>query len=61
MMSAMKQFKCNDVVLGCEWVATNEDEQVLFEEIAAHARETHGMNEVPPEVVDQIQAVITEV
>lgn len=57
----MKQFRCNDVVLGCEWVATNEDEGVLFEEIAAHAREAHGMDQVPPEVVDQIQAVITEV
>ena len=32
-----------------------------MEEIGSHARDTHGMDEVPPEVVDQIQAVITEV
>jgi predicted small metal-binding protein len=57
----MKQFKCGDVVLGCEWVTTNDDEQVLFADIGAHAREAHGMDEVPPEVVDQIQSVITEV
>ena len=25
----MKQFRCGDVVLGCEWVARNDDEQVL--------------------------------
>ena len=57
----MKQFKCGDVVLGCEWVTRSEDERVLFAEIQAHARDAHGMDEVPPEVVDQINAVITEV
>jgi predicted small metal-binding protein len=57
----MKQFKCGDVVLGCEWVTRSEDENELFEEIASHAREAHGMDEVPPEVVEEIQGVITEV
>ena len=41
--------------------AQSEDEQVLFAEISEHARAAHGMDEVPPEVVDQIQAVIIEV
>jgi predicted small metal-binding protein len=57
----VKQFRCGDVVLGCDWVARNEDEQELFEEIQVHAREAHGMDEVPPEVVETIQGVITEV
>jgi predicted small metal-binding protein len=57
----MKQFRCGDVVLGCEWVARNEDEAALFDEIQSHAREAHGMDEVPPEVVDAINRVITEV
>lgn len=57
----MKQFKCGDVVLGCEWVTRNEDEKKLFEEIHEHARDAHGMDEVPPEVVVAIQEVITEV
>ena len=30
----MKQFKCGDVVLGCEWVARNEDDDELFAEIS---------------------------
>ncbi len=42
-------------------MATYEYEQGLFEVIQAHAREVHGMYEVPPEVVDQIQAAIAEV
>jgi predicted small metal-binding protein len=57
----MKQFKCGDVVLGCEWVTRNEDDQELFDEISSHAREAHAMDEVPPEVVEKIHAVITEV
>jgi predicted small metal-binding protein len=57
----MKQFKCGDVVLGCEWETRSEDETELLEEIQLHARDAHGMDEVPPEVVDKIHAVITEV
>jgi predicted small metal-binding protein len=57
----MKQFKCDDVVLGCEWVTRNDDDEELFDDISSHAREAHGMDEVPPEVVDKIHAVITEV
>ena len=57
----MKQFKCGDVVPGCQWVTRSEDENQLLEEISTHARDAHGMDEVPPEVVDQIHAVITEV
>ena len=57
----MKQFRCGDVVLGCEWATRSDDEQELLEEIQAHARDAHGMDEVPPEVVEQIRGVITEV
>jgi predicted small metal-binding protein len=57
----MKQFKCGDVVLGCEWVTRSEDEDELFARIYSHARDAHAMEEVPPEVVDAIRGVVTEV
>jgi predicted small metal-binding protein len=57
----MKQFKCGDVVLGCEWVTRSEDEDELFAEIYSHARDAHAMDQVPPEVVDTIRSVVTEV
>jgi predicted small metal-binding protein len=57
----MKQFRCGDVVPGCQWVTRSEDEAELFARIGAHARDEHGMDEVPPEVVDEIHGVITEV
>jgi predicted small metal-binding protein len=57
----MKQFRCGDVVPGCQWVTRHTDETELFAEIQLHARDAHGMDEVPPEVVDAIRNVITEV
>jgi predicted small metal-binding protein len=57
----MKQFRCGDVVPGCQWVTRSEDEKELFKDIHSHARDAHGMDEVPPEVVDAINDVITEV
>ena len=49
------------MVPGCQWVTRNEDEHELFDDIHSHAREAHGMDEVPPEILDAIQDVITEV
>ena len=57
----MKRYNCGDVVPGCEWVARNEDEDELWREIRLHARDVHGLDEVPPEVEDAIHNVITEV
>jgi predicted small metal-binding protein len=57
----MKQFRCGDVVPGCGWVARREGEEELFVEISSHAHEAHGMDEVPPEVMDLIRAKITEI
>jgi predicted small metal-binding protein len=57
----MKQFNCGDVVPGCQWVGRNEADERLWEEIASHAREAHGMEEVPPDVADAIRDKITDV
>jgi predicted small metal-binding protein len=56
----VKQFKCGDVVPGCDWVAKSEDDPGLFAQIHSHARDVHGMDEVPPEVEDAIRARITD-
>ena len=57
----VKQFVCNDVVPGCAFVTRRERDDELWVEIASHARDAHGMDEVPPEVADTIRGVITEV
>jgi predicted small metal-binding protein len=56
----MKQFKCGAIVPGCGAVFEGESENAILQRISRHARDEHGMPEVPPEVVDMIRANITE-
>jgi predicted small metal-binding protein len=55
----MKSFSCGLVVPGCmaTFVAPTEDD--IVSQVAVHAREDHGMADVPPEVVAQVRAAIT--
>lgn len=56
----MKQFRCGDIVPGCETTIEGESEDQILEQVAEHARDSHGMDEVPPEVVDRVRASIVE-
>jgi predicted small metal-binding protein len=56
----MKEFRCGELVPGCEWRIEGESENEILAEVAVHAREAHGMDEVPPEVADTVRASITE-
>jgi predicted small metal-binding protein len=56
----MKEFACGELVPGCDARFQSESENLLFEQITSHARDEHGMDEVPPEIVDQIRAQIVE-
>ena len=56
----MKEFRCGDLVPGCPTLIEAESEEEILEQVAVHAREAHAMDEVPPEVVDQVRASISE-
>jgi predicted small metal-binding protein len=56
----MKEFKCGDLVPGCDFVIEGESDDQILEEVAVHAREEHGMDEVPPEVQDTIRASLAQ-
>ena len=56
----MKEFRCGDLVPGCTTTFEGESEEEILKQVAVHAREDHGMDEVPPEVVDQVIAGISE-
>lgn len=57
----MKQFFCGDVVPGCtaRFEAPTEDEILM--QVAEHAKNGHGMSEVPLELVEKVRALIREV
>jgi predicted small metal-binding protein len=56
----MKEFRCGELVPGCDTVIEGESEDAVLEKVAVHAREAHGMDEVPPEVQDNVRAAITD-
>lgn len=57
----MKQFACGDVVPGCQARWTAEDDDALLGLVASHARDDHGMADVPPELVEQVRSHIVTV
>lgn len=56
----MKQFACGDVVPGCSAVMRGETEEEVLAAVAAHAKEGHGMTEVPVELIGVVRSKITE-
>ena len=54
----MKEFNCGAVVPGCSATFEGETEESILQQVAIHARDAHGMDDVPPEVVDQVRATI---
>ncbi|MDX6657928.1 MAG: hypothetical protein QOH62_2721 [Solirubrobacteraceae bacterium] len=57
----MKRFSCSAVVDGCDATFEAPDEAGIMRQVVVHAREAHGMDEVPPEVADKVAAGIEDV
>lgn len=51
----MKKFACGDVVPGCDATFVCSTEEDLLAQVAGHAADAHGLDEVPPELVDQVR------
>jgi predicted small metal-binding protein len=53
-----KIMKCADVGMDCDFEARGENEEQIMARAAEHARKDHGMDNIPPEVVQKVKAVI---
>ena len=53
-----KVFLCGDVVDGCAAQFTGDYEGSILAQVADHARQDHGMETVPPDVVELVRARI---
>ena len=56
----MKVIHCKDVGFDCGYVAKATTEDELLQKVAAHAKEVHNVDEVTPELVEQVRGVIRE-
>jgi predicted small metal-binding protein len=52
----MKTFACGAVVPGCTATFAADTEDDIVEQVARHAREDHGLPEVPEQLVQQVLA-----
>lgn len=50
----MKTFACGAVVPGCVATFRADTDEGILEQVAAHARDDHGMTEIPDELVGQV-------
>ncbi len=55
-----KVLRCGDLMPGCDYEARAESEDELMQKAARHAREAHGMETIPPELVQQVKSKIRD-
>ena len=55
-----KVVNCGDVGFECEGVIRAETEEEALKLVAEHAKEVHGMQEVTPDVVEKVRAVMRD-
>ena len=55
-----KVLRCRDVGLDCEGELRGETEEGILRQAAEHARITHNMTEMTPEIVQKVRAAIRE-
>jgi predicted small metal-binding protein len=53
-----KKIACGDVVPGCAFEATADNETDLVEKVKEHAAHAHGVAEVTPELAAKVKAAI---
>ena len=55
-----KVLRCRDVGVDCDFEATGETAEEIMKKAAEHAKEAHGMTEIPPEVAEKCQQAIRD-
>ena len=53
-----RKIACADVVPGCTFKASAATEQELLQKVGQHAKASHGVNEVTPELAAKVKAAI---
>lgn len=57
----MKQFCCGDVVPGCKAVFREQTEEGILNAVARHARQDHGMVDIPVALIAQVRSHISSI
>ncbi len=55
-----KVIHCRDIGFDCDGIIWANSEEAALKMAAEHAKTVHGMEEVSPEVVDKLKAIMRE-
>jgi predicted small metal-binding protein len=55
-----KHIACTEIIAGCPFEASAASEEDLLRRVADHARESHGVAQVTPELAEKVKAAIRE-
>jgi predicted small metal-binding protein len=55
-----KSLCCRDVGVDCDFKATGETTEDVLQQAAAHAKNDHGMDQIPPELMEKVQAAVKD-
>ena len=55
-----KIVRCRDVGVDCDFEARGATEQEVLDKAAQHGRTAHGIEVLPPELVEKVRAAIRE-
>jgi predicted small metal-binding protein len=56
----MKHIRCRDVGVDCDYEARGATVEEVLAQCAEHARNDHGMESIPPELVEKVRAAIRD-
>lgn len=56
----MKEFRCGDVVPGCDYVTRGDSDEEIMRNVQPHAARAHGLNPVPAEIAEKVRSAIRE-
>jgi predicted small metal-binding protein len=55
-----KIIRCREVGVDCDFEARGATEQEVLDKAAQHGRTAHGIEVLPPELVEKVRAAIRE-
>ncbi|MEQ9618062.1 MAG: DUF1059 domain-containing protein [Deltaproteobacteria bacterium] len=53
-----KVLRCREVGVDCDFEAKGESVEEIMAQAAKHAKEDHGMDEIPQEMIDKVREAI---
>lgn len=56
-----KELRCRDVGMNCDFEARGNTEEEVLQKASAHARNTHQITEMSPELAAKVKAAIRTV